>query len=214
MAKPALIFFGMPWCPHCRRFEEGGWKEMEKDVQLKNAVSLRKIDWNTRQGHPIRPLPEEYKFVNYGPYFWLEAGRDANGKPVGLTFPTSERATYENVKKWVASTLNSPAWKELRTKTMAIKTATQPQVRTASPQEKAAPSRPVPAEVPKKVQVPIRSSSLKAPAPSNDEKLKAMIARKAEEKEASGKEEKPKDQASEGFYYVGNVTTYARTVQL
>lgn len=101
----------MIYCGPCKAFngEIAGmpsqWEILLKDQQVNSMVNLKRIEWNGwEQSGPIVQLPKEYQgLVNFGPFFWLEAGRDASGKPVGIVF--RGQASAESVKKWITESL-------------------------------------------------------------------------------------------------------------
>ena len=122
MPKAKFIFFKMPWCGHCIHFDKGipekgippQWPIMENDAELKRICDIKKMEWNgVKERGPLKALPAEYNFVNYGPYFWLEAGRDASGKPVGITYRGEAKA--EILKAWIIKTIaTDPAFAGVR----------------------------------------------------------------------------------------------------
>lgn len=110
-----LIFFKMPWCPHCVHFDVGDprtgmppqWPILQNDPALKGRVTFKRIEWNEQTGgkYPIMPRPKGYEFVNYGPYFWLESGKDASGRPVGSTY--KGQASPKDIASWILSIIDS-----------------------------------------------------------------------------------------------------------
>lgn len=111
-SKPTFIFFKMPWCGHCITFDQGTgqkapqWGLLEADAELKAKVTMKRVVWNSRpDGGPIAPLPAEYQsLVTYGPFFWLESGRDAKtGKPLGLVYRGENSAPA--IKAWILKTI-------------------------------------------------------------------------------------------------------------
>lgn len=53
----------------------------------------------------IIPLPDDYKFVKYAPYFMIEIGRSVNDKVVGVMFESNRPHT--DIKTWVIEQFNS-----------------------------------------------------------------------------------------------------------
>jgi hypothetical protein len=125
--KPTLYFFKMPWCYHCVTFDEGRpaengkpatraeWPAMLNDPELNQLVSVKKVVWNgSADRGPLIAKPPGYEFVNYGPYFFLEAGKDEAGKPLGVTFRGDDR-TAAGLKAWVKTTIaTDPAFAQAK----------------------------------------------------------------------------------------------------
>jgi hypothetical protein len=107
MSKPQLVFFKMMGCGHCVHFyqsptlETSPWSQLVRDNELTSKVDFVLREWGISKNPDgtveNRKLPEEYKFVNYGPYFWLQNGQDSTQ---GFEFKDAPR-TYEGMKKWI-----------------------------------------------------------------------------------------------------------------
>ncbi|MDG7050478.1 MAG: hypothetical protein JRZ94_04670 [Nitrososphaerota archaeon] len=116
--KPKFIFFKMIGCGHCVHFfespskETSPWALLIKDAQVQAAVDPILIEWGIKRipdgngGYKTEnhPLPDEYKFVNYGPYFYLQSANSAAG---GLEMKNVRR-TPEDMKKWILE--NAPKY--------------------------------------------------------------------------------------------------------
>jgi hypothetical protein len=118
--KPIFVFAKMPWCGHCVKFDSGQWqilagdeqKHTHGDPELKKVVDLERIIWNSdRQRGAVLPLPEKYReLITYGPFFWLEAGVNAKGKPIGVEVkvaPVNGERTAASVKAAILHQLNT-----------------------------------------------------------------------------------------------------------
>lgn len=120
--RPKFLFFGMTWCPHCIYFAKGQkdqsgkeimapqWPIMLADKELNSKVDLQHIEWNHKDkdgaGRPMKviPRPPGYDFINAGPMFELEAGKDASGNSVGVIFAGGPRSAAD-LKKWILNQL-------------------------------------------------------------------------------------------------------------
>jgi len=110
--KPTFIFFKMLNCGHCVQFAEkptpetSPWAELLRDKELQAAVNFVRYDWGTEKaangGIVQHKLPEQYKFVNYGPYFYMHNASSVNN---GLEFKDSGPRTPANMKKWILENL-------------------------------------------------------------------------------------------------------------
>lgn len=112
--KPTFVFFKMLNCGHCTQFaenptpEKSPWAELLRDPELQAAVNFVRYDWGVEKkasGEMVQhKLPEEYKFVNYGPYFYMH---DANNVNNGLEFKQGQDGprTPAGMKKWILDTL-------------------------------------------------------------------------------------------------------------
>jgi hypothetical protein len=83
------------------------WPIMEADEELKSVVRMRRIIWNgNAKAPPLIPLPAEYQgLVTHGPFFWLEAGRDDKGKPVGVVYRGESKVSA--LKEWIFTTIKT-----------------------------------------------------------------------------------------------------------
>ncbi len=111
--KPTFAFFKMLGCGHCVTFaekpsaEKSGWAQLLRDPDLQSKVNFVMYEWGSvknEKNELVRyKLPEEYKFVKYGPYFYLHASKNAkNGhefKP-GADSPYKDRSAA-TIKKWI-----------------------------------------------------------------------------------------------------------------
>lgn len=115
--KPVFVFFKMFNCGHCTQFaemptaEKSPWAELLKDQELQNSVEFVRYDFGieTKGGQTVRhKLPEQYSFVNYGPYFYLHS---AEGVENGLEFTQAEAQkrgrTAQGLKAWIKENLKS-----------------------------------------------------------------------------------------------------------
>jgi len=112
-AKPTFLFFKISWCGPCKTFDIGipeknvpaQWPIMEADKELNSIVNLKRYEWNSMpERGAVKPLPKEYQpLVTYGPFFFLEAGRETSGKPVGVIFRGN--ASAQALKEWITQTL-------------------------------------------------------------------------------------------------------------
>ena len=117
-AKPLFTFFKMLGCGHCVQFansptpETSPWAQLLRDADLQAKVTFVMREWGTTQneaGQMVRTkLPAEYSFVNYGPYFYLEAfGNPSNGFEFKADNEHPRNAT--GMKKWILKMLASNA---------------------------------------------------------------------------------------------------------
>ena len=141
-SKPVFTFGKMLGCGHCTVFAEkptaetSPWATLVRDPELQKAVSFRLIEWGAGKdpvsGKMVRhELPQNLKFINYGPYFYLHAPSDSSTTPlVGKEFKAGEGGYQRNpadMKKWIIDTLKAnPALSQ-------VSAAPSPQV-TAVPQ--------------------------------------------------------------------------------
>jgi hypothetical protein len=120
--KPKFVFFGMTWCPHCVYFAKGQkdasgkqimapqWPIMLADNELKNRVELIHHEWNHKaedgagRKMTVIPRPPGYDFINAGPMFLLEAGKDGSGNGIGNIFAGGPRSAAD-LKKWIFNQL-------------------------------------------------------------------------------------------------------------
>lgn len=113
--KPVLIFFKMFNCGHCTQFaenptpESSPWAELLRDKELQNTVDFVRYDFGieTKAGQTVRhKLPEQYSFVNYGPYFYLHQPGEVEN---GLEFTQAEAQKYtrsaKGLKTWIKDKL-------------------------------------------------------------------------------------------------------------
>lgn len=102
MSKPKFIFFKMIGCGHCDAFygdpteETSTWAQLKSDVELKKKVDIVLMEWNSH-----KPLPNEYSFVDYGPYFYLQNGLDSTQ---GFEMEGVPR-THDAMKEWILEKL-------------------------------------------------------------------------------------------------------------
>jgi hypothetical protein len=117
--KPVFVFFKMFNCGHCTQFaemptaEKSPWAELLKDQELQNSVEFVRYDFGieTKGGQTVKhKLPDQYSFVNYGPYFYLHG---ANGPEYGLEFTPAEAQkrgrTAQGLKSWIKDSLKTNA---------------------------------------------------------------------------------------------------------
>lgn len=117
--KPVFVFFKMFNCGHCTQFaemptaEKSPWAELLKDQELQNSVEFVRYDFGieTKGGQTVRhKLPEQYSFVNYGPYFYLHS---AEGVERGLEFTPAEAQkrgrSAQGLKAWIKENLKTNA---------------------------------------------------------------------------------------------------------
>lgn len=131
MSKPQLVFFKMMGCGHCVHFyqsptlETSPWSQLVRDTELSSKVDFVLREWGITKNPDgtveNRKLPDEYKFVNYGPYFWLQNGQDSTQ---GFEFKDAPR-TYEGMKKWILEKI------QLESKLTTRAAAQPPQARQA-----------------------------------------------------------------------------------
>uniref|UniRef100_A0A6C0CG75 Thioredoxin domain-containing protein n=1 Tax=viral metagenome TaxID=1070528 RepID=A0A6C0CG75_9ZZZZ len=113
--KPVFVFFKMFNCGHCTQFaemptaEKSPWAELLRDSELQNSVDFVRYDFGveTKSGQTVRhKLPEQYSFVNYGPYFYLH---NPNSVDNGIEFTPAESQKYgrtaQGLKNWVKDNL-------------------------------------------------------------------------------------------------------------
>lgn len=142
----------MTWCPHCIYFALGQndpttkklikpaqWPIMLADKELNSRVELVHHEWNHRDkdgaGRPMKiiPRPPGYDFINAGPMFVLEAGKDTSGNSVGVIFGGGPRDAPD-LKKWIFDQMaTNPLFKQKAPLVKGIPVVTQQ------------PSRPTPA---------------------------------------------------------------------
>lgn len=115
MSKPQFVFFKMHGCGHCTNFSDkptpqtSTWAQLKADKELASKVEfLEPIEWgvkrNSTSGEVTRAaLPEKYKFVNYGPYFYLQ---NANDSTKGFEMKGVSR-THEGMKAWILEMLRT-----------------------------------------------------------------------------------------------------------
>ena len=166
--KPVFSFMAMKGCGHCVHFyqsptpENSAWANLIRDPELQKAVQFRMVEWGAGKdpetGKLMRyELPQNLKFVNYGPYFYLHAASDSSTEPLrGKEFKAGEGGYQRNpsdMKRWILDTLKAnptlfqPAAvvKPLATAVPAPVTfarstpVSQPPQRRAAPQEVMAP---------------------------------------------------------------------------
>lgn len=114
-SKPVFIFFKMFNCGHCTQFaemptaEKSPWAELLNDEELKKTVNFMRYDFGveTKNGQTVRhKLPEQYSFVNYGPYFYMH---QTDNVEHGLEFTPAEAQkhgrTAKGLKNWVRAVL-------------------------------------------------------------------------------------------------------------
>lgn len=110
--KPTFVFFKMLNCGHCTQFAEkptpetSPWAELLRDKELQAAVNFVRYDWGMEKaasgGVVQHKLPEQYRFVNYGPYFYMHNSQSVDN---GLEFKDSGPRTPANMKKWILENL-------------------------------------------------------------------------------------------------------------
>lgn len=112
--KPTFIFFKMLNCGHCTQFadnptpETSPWATLLRDKELQAAVNFVRYDWGMEKapegGVVQHKLPEQYKFVNYGPYFYMHNAQSVNN---GLEFKSDSNypRTPAGMKKWILDNL-------------------------------------------------------------------------------------------------------------
>lgn len=125
MSKPQFILFKMFGCGHCVAMVEkptpqtSTWAKLSSDPELKSKVDFVLIEFGMSGGKRY-PLPEKYKFVNYGPYLYLrppQGATDADEKrnaANGVEFKSGSgyNRTTPDLKKWIIDTLaKKPALK-------------------------------------------------------------------------------------------------------
>ena len=113
MTKPIFNFFKMLGCGHCVSFyskpslEKSVWAQLNKDPELKSKVEFRMYEWGRQKqsnGELVyNKLPDEYSFVNYGPYFYLQNPTDPT---VGFEMRTPNRS-FETIKAWILQHVRS-----------------------------------------------------------------------------------------------------------
>lgn len=113
MSKPLFVFFKMLGCGHCVTFYESPtletsvWAQLVKDKELSSKVDFVLREWgiskNSSGGVENRKLPDEYKFVNYGPYFYLQNATDSTQ---GFEMKDVRR-THDDIKAWILGKLQS-----------------------------------------------------------------------------------------------------------
>lgn len=87
-------------CGHCEHFyeypskETSVWAQLLADPELQKTVDMQIIEFGM-----LKPLPKEYSFVNYGPYFFLQAPHTTVG---GLEMQGVNR-DFKSMKKWILS---------------------------------------------------------------------------------------------------------------
>lgn len=71
---PKLIYFRLESCPFCEQIDRI-WANLEEHKQLQDKILLEKITiGQQRNTGQIIPIPDEYKFVRFTPFVYLEAG--------------------------------------------------------------------------------------------------------------------------------------------
>jgi hypothetical protein len=127
--KPLFIFFAMTSCGHCTNFKSGSvWPKLLRDPEVQAVVSPVQIEWGFSKKSDgtleNRPLAQQYKFVNYGPYFYIhESDNPANGTEM----KNVNREDFDSMKSWIIAT-----GKKHSKKTKTAVTAT-PQERVVTP---------------------------------------------------------------------------------
>lgn len=114
-SRPIFIFFKMHNCGHCVSFfsrpspEKSTWAQLLRDQELASKVRFQLVEHgikkNQDDGSVTRNvLPDEYKFVNYGPYFYLQKSGDASQ---GFEMKGVKR-TFHDMKAWILKTIQNP----------------------------------------------------------------------------------------------------------
>lgn len=119
-SKPNFIFFRMLGCFHCEQFakspseNESPWAQLLRDKEINAAVKLIMIEWGmTKKSDGTlesRPLSQSYKFITWGPAFYIhESGKAENG----TVFPKEQPRSFADLKKFILDnskklTKNSP----------------------------------------------------------------------------------------------------------
>jgi hypothetical protein len=111
--KPKFVFFKMLACGHCVSFyeqperEKSVWAQLVRDKDLSAKVNFELREWGWGQdaegNRVMHKLPEEYKFVNYGPYFYLQNGLDSTQ---GFEMKDVVR-TFDAMKAWILNKCNT-----------------------------------------------------------------------------------------------------------
>lgn len=130
--KPLLVFFKMFNCGHCTQFAEqpsveaSPWAEMLRDPEMQNMVEFVRYDFGieAKNGQTVRhKLPEQYSFVNYGPYFYLH---NPNSVADGLEFTPSDSQKYTRSAKGLKNWIKDSLQKEPKLRSSVVKQAPPP----------------------------------------------------------------------------------------
>lgn len=195
MSKPKFIFFKMLGCGHCVHFYESPskdtspWAQLVSDKALTSKVDFVLYEWgmskNARGEVERHLLPEEYKFVNYGPYFYLQHATDAAN---GLEFKDAPR-TYESMKDWILKNssmfVSQPA---PRNAPANIRRAVAQYVTGQPPVQQPAPAPQARPQVQARVPAHLQQTMKQQPAPQASpqiEKVKAPVQHKLQPVQSS-----------------------------
>lgn len=104
--KPLFIFFSMAGCGHCVNFKSSDvWAKLLRDSEVQATVNPVQIEWGFSKKSDgtleNRPLAQQYKFVNYGPYFYIH---EANNAANGTEMKNVDRNNFESMKAWILTT--------------------------------------------------------------------------------------------------------------
>ena len=96
-----FLFFKMYGCGPCQNFEEGPWRQLINDKDLKH-IEFEKYEWGKKRdvngNIAFYRLPQQYSFVTYGPYICLQSKKDP--KDI-VTYDPRKKRTLTALKKWI-----------------------------------------------------------------------------------------------------------------